>query len=130
MSPIVSFFLFMAGFGGTIALCATAPFWADRVIVSMLRARGIFVFPASIRMAVGLERDTTEWRFGNHQAEHQQIGDVWIASGAGAIHVDVKLGNDTIKGEPRWIERRIIYDAAVLARARVFRERLDKVLPA
>jgi hypothetical protein len=129
MSPIVSFFVFMAGFGGTIVLIVTAPFWADRLVVWVLRSHSIIAFPEAIRMAVSLERDTAEWRFTKHEAEHQQIGAAWIANGAGGIHVDVKLGNDTLEWKPNWIERRVIYDAAMLARARVIREQLDKVLP-
>jgi hypothetical protein len=38
----------------------------------------------------------------------------------------VKLGNDSIEWRPGWIERRIIYDAAM--RVRIIRERLDQVL--
>jgi hypothetical protein len=124
----MSFVLFMTGVGALVCL-GMSPFWADRPIVWLMRTFNVFIYPEAIRLAVSLEGDTAGWRFTQRQAEHQQIGAIWIGNGVFGVHVDVKLGNDTIEWRPGWLERRIIHDAERQARARTIHEQLDKVLP-
>jgi hypothetical protein len=125
----MTFVVYMLTAGVLFLAIGFAPAWVDRSTVWAMRSLHVLAFPDAIRLAVSLERDVAEWRFSNRQAEHQQIGDVWIANGPFGTHVDVKLGNDKITWKPNFIERRIIYDAALHARARTIHAQLDKVLP-
>jgi hypothetical protein len=122
------FILYMTAVGVFVCL-GMSPFWVDRPIVWLMRQFNVFLYPDAIRLAVSLERDTSSWRFTQHQAENQQIGAIWISNGAFGVHVDIKLGNDTIEWRPGWIEQQIIYSAEKQARACVIHEHLDKVLP-
>jgi hypothetical protein len=122
----MKFAIFFLCFGAVGAIMM-APFWIDRAVVWVLRTFHIFLFPYAIRLAVSVERDTAEWKFGKYEAEHPRIGTIWI--GNEAYGLKVKLGCDT-EWRPNWIERRIIWDAVDRALSRSIQRHLDKTLPA
>lgn len=108
------------------------PLWLDRVIVFLMRALHIYIFPIAIRMAFSLESAPDEWHLDMDEVQHPIIGkirfnlrDPWM------IRVDLPDTNQACKQrwKPNFIERRIIsnaVDGLVIARRMT---NLDRTLP-
>jgi hypothetical protein len=97
----------------------------DYVAVWLMRTFNIYVFPEAIRIAVSLERNTSEWTFGRDGIEHPRIGEL-RTGGRLYLLIDFRTGQ---RWDPNWIERRIILDAIEHVTARRAHEHLERTLP-
>jgi len=115
---------------GVLAAMFSAPFWADRAIVALMRHCHIYAFPTAIRIALSLQRHPEQWSLKYGSLTHSTIGTLdWIAGRVEAAFITLTLP-DRQAWKPSWIERRILADAIEDWLRQRREAHLDRHLPA